>query len=226
MGCDIHFAIQVLRDNGWESIQWQDAPYNFERETWVPIPDIPIAPAVFSGRNYDLFGILADVRNGTGFAGIVTGDEWPSIAPHRGLPEGFDPEAVTINPKYNEPRWVGEHSFTWATLEELKAYDWDGTAVTHYGVVPAEYYEQLMLEHAYPEFYCGATWGAGVVTYTPEEYEAAKKAGTLAPSPYVRMSWKDENARESTCDWPGIVLPWLESLAAGRPLRLVMGFDS
>jgi hypothetical protein len=39
------------------------------------------------------------------------------------------------------------------------------------------------------------------------------------------MGWP-ETARSATYDWPGKVIPWLEQLAAGRPLRLVIGFDS
>ncbi|WP_206689631.1 hypothetical protein, partial [Streptococcus pseudopneumoniae] len=51
--------------------------------------DLPVAPLALSNRNYDLFGIIGNVRNGTGFAGVVLGTGWPSIADHRGLPEDY-----------------------------------------------------------------------------------------------------------------------------------------
>jgi hypothetical protein len=35
-----------------------------------------------------------------------------------------------------------------------------------------------------------------------------------------------ETAREATGDWAGTALPWLEEIAGGKQLRLVIGFDS
>lgn len=46
-----------------------------------------------------------------------------------------------------------------------------------------------------------------------------------AKNPYIQTSWK-ESARVATGDWLGQVIPWLEMLAEGKPLILVMGFDS
>ena len=227
MGCDIHICIQAQDADGeWREIQWQQAPYNYEGAE-KPVPDIPIAPEQFRSRNYDLFAILADVRNGVGFAGIKTGEGWPSIAPDRGLPDGFQEDALLPDPCYPEDaqRWIGDHSFTWIALDELKSFAWDVTATQIYGVVPAGEYERLTVERAIPRSYSGGIVGAGIVTYEPDAYRLAKTNGVLAKRPYVRMAWT-ETAREATNNWPGDVIPWLDSLAAGRPLRLVLGFDS
>lgn len=215
MGCDIHIVIQRQDENGtWQNVPWQHV-WKFEGASPVA-PNVPIAPGVFRNRNYDLFGILADVRNGIGFAGIKTGEGWPSIAPYRGLPEGFaEPDDYS----------VGDHSFTWASLDELKAFPWDETRTGMYGVVSADDYERLSEAGESPTSYCGDTSGPGIRVYDPDAYKAAKAAGTLVKRPHVRMGWT-ETAREATGDWPGQVLPWLDSLAEGRPLRLVMGFDS
>ena len=43
-------------------------------------------PQFFHDRNYDVFSILADVRNGYGFAGVRTSTGFDPIAPGRGLP--------------------------------------------------------------------------------------------------------------------------------------------
>ncbi len=227
MGCDIHIAIQVQEPDGvWSEVLWQQTPYDYNGAR--PAADgIPVAPKVFRMRNYDLFGILADVRNGRGFAGIETGAGWPSIAPDRGFPEGFNPDRVGPNPQYPEDgaRYMGEHSFTWIALDELKAFAWDTTATRIYGVVPGVDFEALRATNAAPTTYCGDTAGPGIKVYSPDAYDAAKAAGTLVPRPYVRMWWT-ETAREATNDYPGKVIPWLESLAHGRPLRLVLGFDS
>lgn len=225
MGCDIHICVQRQESDGaWREIVYQDTPYDFEKRE--ALPGIPIAPPYFEGRNYDLFGLLANVRNGSGFAGCTTGEGWPSIAPGRGWPEGFNPEAVAPMPEYPEygPRFMGDHSFTWVALEELEAFDWDGVATVIYGVVPADVYEKLKLGEK-PREWSGGVSGRDVEVYDRPGYLEAKRMGRLAPKPYVRTSWRS-TAREATSDWPGRVLPWLRKLAEGRPLRLVLGFDS
>ncbi len=198
MGCDIHISIQRQAKNGkWITIPANDAPEHFD---W---------------RNYHLFAILADVRNGIGFAGVPTSGAWPSIAPQRGWPDTFK-EGGT---------YMGDHSYTYVTLEELQAFDWDHVTRTLYGIVPAKVFEALDGTGDSPETYSGGIWGGGIVTYEPDVYRARKAAGTLCASPYVRMSWQ-ETAREATGDWAGRCLPWLTTLAKGRPLRLILGFDS
>lgn len=230
MGTDIHIAIQVREPGGpWTSVKYHTALYDFEKEEGKkPVPRIPVAPDNFRSRNYALFGILADVRNGTGFAGVVTGSPWPTIAPQRGFPEGYAQEDEPEDAGYADegPRWMGDHSFTWVGLEELKSYRWDEVTHTAKGLVEAGDYEKLMPGEV-PTSYCGAVWGPATKVYDIPDYEVAKKEGSLgAPDKtFVRMYWQ-ETAREATGDWPGQVIPWLEEVAAGRELRLVLGFDS
>lgn len=224
MGCDIHIVIQRQDADGtWRDIVWQDAPWRDEDK---PIDGIPVAPKRFASRNYNKFAILADVRNGVGFAGIKMGEGWPSIAPDRGFPDGFIDESVAPNPQWPEdgPRSLGDHSFTWIGLDELKAFDWDGTVSWLYGCVPADEYERLSAANERPTSYSGDISGPGIRVYDPDDYKASKAAGSLCKRPYVRMGWP-MSAREAT-GWPDEVIPWLETLADGHPLRLVMGFDS
>ncbi len=227
MGCDIHIVIQRQEaDGSWIELPWQREPYTFKGAR-PAVNGFPVAPACFSDRNYDLFAILADVRNGSGFAGIKTGEGWPSIAPDRGLPDGFDSNAVLPCPMYREygPRYIGDHSFTWVSLDELKAFAWDTVSTRLYGVVSADDYERLSASNQAPTSYCGDTSGPGIKVYSPEAYAKAKANGTLVKRPHVRMHWM-ETAREATNDYPSVVIPWLDSLADGKPLRLVIGFDS
>lgn len=225
MGCDIHIVIQRQELDG----TWREIPY--QRVWWnlghVPIDGVLVAPEEFTTRNYNLFGILANVRNGRGFAGCQTGDGWPSIAPDRGFPPGFDADAVASDPHYpNEgPRALGDHSYTWVGLDELRAFPWNAVVTKLYGIVPADEYENLLKTGDQPTSYSGGVYGHGIKVYEPSEYQFAKQTGTLVSRPYVRMSW-DETARSATNDWPGQVIPWLEKLAEGKPLRLVLGFDS
>lgn len=225
MGCDIHIVIQRQEADGqWAEIAYQDAPNDWNKRPLTP--NVAVAPDGFDGRNYDLFGILADVRNGSGFAGVLTGSGWPSIAPRRGLPKGFDEAQILPSPEYPEySRGVGDHSFTWIGLEELKAFDWDGVKALKFGVIPAAEYERLSVNNDRPTEWSGGISGPGIQVYEPAEYHSRKGNGLLCEHPYVRMSWV-RSAREATGDWSTTVLPWLEKLADGKPLRLVMGFDS
>lgn len=213
MGCDIHIRIQVQDESGWHDVSWQPKPW---RDDEKPKDGIPVAPDCFDSRNYNKFAILANVRNGYGFAGIKTGERWPSIAGDRGLPDGMsEPDDYSL----------GDHSFTWMTLEELKAFDWHGTKSWLYGCVPANEYERLTTMGQTPTRYSGDVTGPGILIYEPDDYKSAKLRGDLCERPYVRMGWPI-TAKDATGDWPGEVLPWLDTLAAGRPLRLLMGFDS
>lgn len=95
MGADIHGVLQ----SQWAATQ-----------KWY------VECRIEDDRNYALFSALAGVRN---YNGITP------IAEPRGLPEDF----VSRDCAYalGQPRdsvWIGDHSFTWLTLKEIK--EWDG----------------------------------------------------------------------------------------------------
>ena len=137
MGTDIHSIAQVKRDGQWVTVA------------------IGIAG---DQRNYNTFAMLANVRNGRGFAGCWTSTGFP-----RGLPEDLaavddieddeddnpDPsvcvdkaqlvaawdrsgfETSINNPEARRVRWLkdsssrvdlGDHSRSWCTLAELRAF--------------------------------------------------------------------------------------------------------
>lgn len=68
MGTDIHGVFQ--RRNP-ETKQWEDIPHKYEMN-----------------RHYQLFAMLAGVRNGTGFAGVKTGEPVKPISEPRGVRPG------------------------------------------------------------------------------------------------------------------------------------------
>jgi len=139
MGTDIHLAAEVYRDGQWHLAS-------------VDLPD---------GRNYRAFAILADVRNGYGFAGFDTGDPVVPIAYPRGFPEDLskelskllyieDEEEEWLDDAQRDPPsvdedemeeidhvWLGNESFSWVTLKELLDYDLDAP-VTLRGKVPPD----------------------------------------------------------------------------------------
>jgi hypothetical protein len=67
-------------------------------------------------RDYDLFAILADVRNGYGFGGFGSGEAVEPMSSGRGLPGDISPEAKT-------QACTGDHSATWVSLLEILNYD-------------------------------------------------------------------------------------------------------
>lgn len=69
MGADIHSIGQIKKDGKWLT---------------------KIARIGGDDRDYDTFAVLADVRNGRGFAGVETGEGWPVFANPRGLPDDME----------------------------------------------------------------------------------------------------------------------------------------
>lgn len=131
MGTDIHSIAQVRHNNSWNTV------------AIGIIGDL---------RSYNMFAMLADVRNGRGFAGVKTSDRFPVIHEPRGLPEDlqadndkvpvdvgrlvtawdWDGHEVQVDSEKarrvrylsedDQSMWLGEHSHSWCTLAELQAF--------------------------------------------------------------------------------------------------------
>lgn len=74
---------------------------------WAAIP----GPMPLDCRSYRLFGFLAGVRN---YSAV------PPISEARGLPPDVD-----YDEDRDGERWLGEHSFSWLSLDELTAFDYE-----------------------------------------------------------------------------------------------------
>lgn len=121
-------------------------------------------PEFFRNRNYLKFAILADVRNGYGFAGVKTFDPLPSIAPGRGLPADITKEA--------RAKLSNEHSETWVLLSELMAWPhWDGKLV-HEGVISEYEFLETLIKGTTPSSWSGGISGQDIVVVTPDQYLA------------------------------------------------------
>lgn len=120
-------------------------------------------------RNYTLFAILAGVRGG----GEIT-----PIAEPRGLPTDLDPRPFADD----ECEPYGDHSFSWLTLAELRAFNWS-QQVPHQGVIPlrdvddrhASMWETYDAWRKHPPRrptgYCAWTSGAQILDLRPEIVE-------------------------------------------------------
>lgn len=236
MGCDIHMIVQRKHCDGLEEYWSTELPPAWwPRDEWSAeqiarytslLPDAAAAQQLawytrqwYDGRSYDLFGILADVRN--------TG--WPSIAVDRGLPSG-----VTPNDREHD---LGDHSFTWMTLREVLAYPWDTTTITDEGVVPLTAFlarDPEAIGFPYEEW-CGGIWGPRCVTLSADEARRQLASGGIVTQGeqteiYVRDTWPI-TARQACEWWCNTILPAFVRQAdewgvSHDDVRLVMGFDS
>jgi hypothetical protein len=159
MGCDIHFYVE-RKDP--ESGQWVFVPpednapqdrYDKEHGHWD----------WYGGRNYDLFAILADVRNGRDFAGVDTGDGFVPISDPRGVPSDASPEYQAVARRW---QWDG-HSHSHHTLRQLQEYDWTQTT-TKRGVVSGFGFAESLV-FGRPSGWSGGVHGSKVRHLTNEE---------------------------------------------------------
>jgi hypothetical protein len=119
MGTDIHAVFQKQVDG-----EWIDIPSKWNQD-----------------RHYLLFSVLANVRNGYGFAGVPTYTPITPISELRGLPNDFIveddnhptvKEAITgwrqkyadedLKERGRYETWMGDHSHSFLSLDEILAY--------------------------------------------------------------------------------------------------------
>lgn len=103
MGCDIHIYTEFKRDGAWHSADhWEKSKYgNYDR--------IPMRFQCYSGRCYELFSFLANVRQRT------WGNECPVLDTPRGLPNDM---SKRVAEEFSDACY---HSASHFTLAELLA---------------------------------------------------------------------------------------------------------
>lgn len=129
MGTDIHFHVEKQTGPGrW--IRAEDLlPNKYYRGGGSSEPEY-VWDYWYSGRDYRLFAMLANVRNGFGFAGIPTGQAIEPIDEPRGLPKDVSPDTQS-----EADYWSADaHSHSYFTVRELLEVDWQ-QMITHFGYV-------------------------------------------------------------------------------------------
>lgn len=248
MGCDIHLYVERKVDGKWVSADmWKPDP-DTDEEEGGPRMIVERADRFYKGRNYDLFGMLANVRNGRGFAGCVTGTGFEPISMPKGLPEDVSPEV-----KAESDCWNGDgHSHSWLTLAELKAYDWEGKKTEHLGHVDIVNFA-VFERQGTPGSYSGGVTGQRVKYVSHDEMRAlveehkaliegliAQSEGGVAWPTYHEQLYKmDLDIYHTIIKWEEVyagaaghfvteTIPKLESLSYGNPenVRIVFFFDN
>ena len=158
MGCDIHLFTEIKKsinsEEKWVNVDnWRYNPYyeegNDDGERMMDVEPL------YSGRNYELFSVLAGVRD------YGNNDR---IDDPRGLPE--DVSDVT---KKESDRWGSDgHSHSWLTLRELKEYQGLHPVVKRSGFVSSEAAKLLDEGIETPDVWCEFT---SVPTWVKREWE-------------------------------------------------------
>ncbi len=118
MGCDIHSVAIDANGKRIEGGKWADSKEcdpEFGYGEGEP----------FGWRNYSVFGFLADVRNYS---------EVTPIRRPRGLPDDLkDYDSAGDPVDENLEHWLGQHSYSWLSIAELIAFDYDHLMVDRRG---------------------------------------------------------------------------------------------
>jgi hypothetical protein len=239
MGCDIHFYVERrLPDGSWEAVdefvKEGDGVYSYET----------VKNSYYDDRNYDTFAILANVRNGVGFAGVDTGHGFFPIAMPKGFPDDISPK---LREFLIENENGGDHTPSWLTLDEIMAFDWTQRSVKS-GVVSLSEWAYVQMGYK-PREWCGSIGGPGIVVvqdkqmgskvredgsllrkllHEPKGDEAARVAASFHAAPgrlYVQVEW-GVAYYEAAANFLSRTIPRLWRLGKPEDVRLVFNFDS
>lgn len=237
MGCDIHPAMEYKKDDKWTAVMFPNRWYG-------KYDDEPKETArVDISRDYDLFAILGNVRNGSGFAGIDTGDGFVPMTngpdgPEREVPEDISDEARAA--------LSDEHSPTWVTLAEILAYDWNRETKKRGWVDAVTFADWDWMKdiQAAPDNWSGGILGGSVRHISAREMKRrvdeirkdrhgrdeafVKEVKRQMPDTYCLIEWTESYSSAASQLWTK-VLPMMLNLGreyGHENVRLVMDFDS
>lgn len=203
MGTDIHMVVEVREPGG----PWRAAP----REL------------AWGNRNYRLFSVLANVRNGT------WSEEIQPISGPRGWPKDISATSLAQRDEYKGvlEDWTvldseEHHSRSWVTLRELVEYDW-ARELKMEATVDWHTWIQLKHEGVKPQSFCASSSNQ----IAEDVAENMLKGGvSRAHMPSVRTTWTISMREAVGHD----VFAWLDRLRAlpfGMDnVRLAFGFDN
>lgn len=257
MGCDIHLFVErrigktKYDEDIWEhvpSCPWYESAEHMRacNATAAERGDTPryseddlaqaTLPCFDPGRDYDLFGMLANVRNGRGFAGCDTGDGFEPVLgrdePVRGFPDDASDYAKARAYDYGEDG----HSHSWLTVAELLAYDVTRTTKHRGWVDPVEYIE--FKETGRPGSWAGGISGGNVQhvsnaemeQYIVENHDTVAALGrgarfTRFATHYTQVEW-EQTYRDAAPHFFDTLLPELQKLGPPEDVRICFFFDN
>lgn len=205
MGTDIHGVFQKhnTETNTWEDVQTE---YNFY-------------------KHYQLFAVLADERNGVGFAGVSTGEYVTPISLPRGVPVDFN---IDEHGYYGEPTfglqgedsnraWLGYHGYSWLLNSEILQWYENAPKVLQVGIVDKEDYKNWD-KKSVPQSYYADISGKDIVVVNDSELEMQTHPNWT----HVKCSWYSDLKKELAY----FVYEVKRLQDMHDKVRFVFGFDS
>lgn len=192
MGTDIECLFEWQTETGsWEpflnlnpsddDIQHYGYLRDDAREAGKPAPLFLLK---YEDRNYNLFAILGNVRNGHGFAGIATGEGYQPLTDKRGVPKDASTEYRELVAAWG----VDGHSHTWMTLAELLDPAWQTkTTILYASMVLADYLTWRVTRGPVPEGTPVWIEGGQIVTIPEDDAERTIAAGGTPKATHIRV---------------------------------------
>ena len=248
MGTDIHMAAEVRKNGKWQLVTEGVFPYykhkyDEKKNKWENVLSEEKSFRPYTDRNYDLFAMLANVRNGFGFAGCVTGDHINPISGPKGYPEDMCDELKSDLEEHDDDWWdseeygerphlSNEHTGSYLTLKELLEYDWQ--QVHHsIGFLSQKEYAESIYRGEHPKSWCGGIGGGRVVKVSEEDMKRIIE-GTYPVDPekeyYVQCVFPGQTYAEKAGEFYELTIPALKTLipegGTEEDVRIVFDFDS
>jgi hypothetical protein len=136
MGTDIYGVFQRRDKN---TGKWHDITSNYKQD-----------------RHYQLFAVLAGVRNGYGFAGVPTGEPVAIISDPKGYPKDFPVDDESYS------QWIGYHSHSWLSGQEMLAWFEKAPTVLKTGILDRGTYDRWDGDSV-PDSYSRGIFGGGIL---------------------------------------------------------------
>lgn len=227
MGCDIHIYTEVKKSTN-NKMMWITSD-NYTKNQYYGEDDCENewqVNEIYNNRCYDLFAVLADVKNGYGFAGCNTGEGFKPISSPKGLPSDTCKEI-----KKESEDWDGDgHSHSYFTLKELKDYDLS-QCTFKVGVVQLDKYIEYTKTNSAPDGWCGGISGPDIIVLQPDEVDGLVKDSKKQY--YVQMKWPvaysdvmGANFKQITKSLEEIKDGWRFGVESEDDIRIVFWFDN
>lgn len=181
---------------------------------------------------------MAGVRNGYGFAGCYRHEPLTPISEDRGLPEWLLVDGDYTPSLYNKwcgrfedeeemGCWMGDHSHTYMTLNEIISWEgWD-KHLSQGGVVNKNHYMETLHKGKSPEAWSGGVGGSSVLVEDEDVFKSKLWIGADTKEiTHIQCRWKSDQTLREMYSW------WLDEIKrigdehGYQDTYLVVGFDS
>ncbi|EJW19182.1 hypothetical protein M5X00_17335 [Paenibacillus alvei] len=234
MGCDIHLFVERKGDDGlWRAVMGVNEPKIEELRSYIQKDKERGVTTVYwetrlqeeeagtfnflhDGRNYNLFSILAGVRNNHRIS---------AISEPRGLPDDVTEKVESISDEWGSDG----HSHSYLSATELVQFDWN-QFIKLEGWVDANNYKEFK-EKGSPFMWSRSVGGGSAdhVTHYDMESFIAKDDNyfSFGSTPYTLVQW-EKSYRDCVGSFYTWSIPKIKELAGNdlESVRIVFWFDN